>query len=400
MKDTEQIKRCFERNARAVHLRPSIGQLTSSTRVRLRDGLECEVEQGSERLLVGMPASSGGTGKGFDPGMLGRGALGSCLAIGYAQHAALLGVPIDNIEIEVQADFDARGVYGVSQEVPPGYTHVRCMVRVESTAPEADIRRVIEAAEAQSIYMDIFRRSIPPARELKIVGPHGEVVGVDISGAMAERAAQLATARGLGQCRFERMDGESLRFADGSFDVVVCGLGLMYFPDPLASLREMARVARDGGRLAVAVWGARDRCGWASIFPIVDARVESDVCPLFFQPGTGDNLQRTAETAGWRNIRVERLAVSLPYDSDEDALAGAFAGGPVALAYSRFDERTRAAAHAEYLQSIAAFRNGHGYQIPGEFVVLSGCKPPPHAEPVAAHFQSATPSLQPEGTTP
>jgi SAM-dependent methyltransferase len=207
------------------------------------------------------------------------------------------------------------------------------------------------------------------------VGTQGEVVGIDISGSMVERVANLAASRDFSQCRFERMGGESLQFEDRSFDVVLCGLGLMYFPDPLASLRDMARVTRAGGRLSVAVWGARNRCGWASIFPIVDARVESDVCPLFFRLGRADNLCRTAEEAGWTDIRVERLSVSLPYDSDEDAIAGAFAGGPVALAYSRFDERTREKAHGEYLQSISHFRNGNGYEIPGEFVVLAASKP-------------------------
>ena len=46
-----------------------------------------------------------------------------------------------------------------------------------------------------------------------------------------------------------------------------------------------------------------------------------------------------------------------------------FRAGPVALAYARFDERTRQAVHAEYLDSIAAYRVGDGYRLPGEFVV-------------------------------
>jgi hypothetical protein len=48
-----------------------------------------------------------------------------------------------------------------------------------------------------------------------------------------------------------------------------------------------------------------------------------------------------------------------------------FQGGPVALAYSRFDLATRRAVHAEYLRSIAAFAVGDSYRIPGEFVVAA-----------------------------
>jgi hypothetical protein len=53
---------------------------------------------------------------------------------------------------------------------------------------------------------------------------------------------------------------------------------------------------------------------------------------------------------------------------------GLVLGGPaaVAMAYSRFDERTREDAHAEYLASIAPFARGAGFAIPGEFVVALG----------------------------
>ena len=51
-----------------------------------------------------------------------------------------------------------------------------------------------------------------------------------------------------------------------------------------------------------------------------------------------------------------------------------FVGGPVAMAYSRFDEKTKTEAHKEYHESIEPYRVGEGYEIPGEFVVGSGKK--------------------------
>ncbi len=47
----------------------------------------------------------------------------------------------------------------------------------------------------------------------------------------------------------------------------------------------------------------------------------------------------------------------------------AFAGGPVALAYSRFDDQTRDHAHADYLKSIEPYRVNGGYVIPGEYMI-------------------------------
>jgi ubiquinone/menaquinone biosynthesis C-methylase UbiE len=189
---------------------------------------------------------------------------------------------------------------------------------------------------------------------------------------MVDSVAHEAARRGLTHVRAERMDAEALAFPDRSFDAVFCGLGLMYVPDPGVALREMARVLKPGGRASVAVWGARDRCGWAEIFPIVDRQVASEVCPMFFQLGTDDTLEIVMEGAGFRQIDAKRLPTVLHYASEEEACGAAFAGGPVALAYSRFDDKTREQVHAEYLQSLASWRRGAAYDVPGEFVVGLG----------------------------
>ena len=215
------------------------------------------------------------------------------------------------------------------------------------------------------------------SRLAQAVGERGAVVGTDISGEMIEAARRYAAERGLDNASFERCDAEELPFVAATFDAAVCGLGLMYVPDPVEALCEMRRLVRPGGRAAAAVWGARQRCGWAEIFPITDARVASEVCPMFFQLGTKDMLAHALAAAGFTEIRLERLQTTLHYATPDDALGAVFRGGPVALAYSRFDEATKRAVHAEYLDSIAAFRAGDGYQVPGEFVVAAARAPLP-----------------------
>lgn len=164
-----ELREILERNARAVSLRPALGCHTALTTVRLKPGLECEVEEGPWKLTVGVGEKSGGTNAGPSPGVLGRGALGSCLAVGYGMWAARLGVPIDRVEVTVEADYDSRGELGVSDDVPPGYTQVRYRVTVASAAPEADVRRVIDTADKYSPYRDVFARAHDVRRELTIV---------------------------------------------------------------------------------------------------------------------------------------------------------------------------------------------------------------------------------------
>jgi uncharacterized OsmC-like protein len=171
--DNEEIRTILERKVKAVTLRPAVGQNTARTTVRLKPGLECEVTEGPWSLTVAMSEKSGGTGAGPNPGVIGRGALGSCLALGYAMWAARLGVRIDALEVEVEADYDSRGELGVADDVPPGYTQVRYLVTVSSPASEEDVRRVIDTADRYSPYRDVFARAHDVRRQLRISALQG-----------------------------------------------------------------------------------------------------------------------------------------------------------------------------------------------------------------------------------
>lgn len=207
------------------------------------------------------------------------------------------------------------------------------------------------------------------------VGPDGDVLGVDLSDAMVEAATRRAHGRGLTQARFLRMDAEQLDLPDGSVDLILCCLGLMYLPDPLAAIREARRVLRPGGRAVLAVWGERARCGWAPLFGIVDAEVRSEVCPLFFALGQGDTLARCAQAAGLSVIAQRHRLDTLAYPDAESVCAAAFVGGPVALAWSRFDDTVRQRVRARYLEAIAPWQAGAGYRLPAEFLVVAVRRP-------------------------
>lgn len=204
------------------------------------------------------------------------------------------------------------------------------------------------------------------------VGPEGSVLGVDLSAGMIEAARGVERPRS--NAEFLRMDAESLRLPDEAFDAVLCGLGLMYVPNPGRALREMRRVLKPGGRLALCIWGARARCGWSQIFSIVAAEVASDVCPLFFQLGEADELARLCADAGFEILSQQRLAAALVYPNADTACRAALVGGPVALAWSRFDCEARERVCRRYLDAIAPWRRGEGFRVPAEFLILGAEK--------------------------
>lgn len=164
----ERLRVAFERSAKALTLRPSLGRGTGVSRTRIRQGLTCEIEDGPWTLTADMPAQAGGDGTAPTPGVFGRAALGSCLAIGYMLHAAKLGVPIASLDVEIQADYDDGALFGVSTS-PPGYLDVRYTVTVDSSAPESDVHRVLDEGDAHSPYLHVFSRAQPCRRTVSIV---------------------------------------------------------------------------------------------------------------------------------------------------------------------------------------------------------------------------------------
>jgi SAM-dependent methyltransferase len=228
----------------------------------------------------------------------------------------------------------------------------------------ADIKpgeRVIEAACGSGL----VTRTLA-----EIVGPAGYVLATDLSQNMVDLTARNTT--GYGWVATARKSADDLG-EEGSFDAAVCALGLMYVPDPGKAAASMMRAVRPGGRVVATVWGERRNCGWAEIFPIVDARVVSEVCPLFFASGAPGSLRRDFEQAGLRSVEEHRQREVLAFPDERSLLSAMLLGGPVALAVKRFTPETMKEVEDEFLESVKGHRSADGsYGIPGEFVTVVG----------------------------
>ena len=170
MLDTEKIKIAVERSTKAISLKPSLGLGTGISKTRIKNGLTCEVEEGNWKFLADMPESIGGNSQGPTPGVYGRAALGSCLAIGYMMMAAKRNIPVSSLEVEVQADYDDGALLG-TVKVAPGYSEVRYTVTIESTAPEEEVLKMIDDADLCSPYLDVFSRGQNCKRQVHLVAP-------------------------------------------------------------------------------------------------------------------------------------------------------------------------------------------------------------------------------------
>ncbi|MEM7776270.1 MAG: OsmC family protein [Pseudomonadota bacterium] len=156
MSDVETIKNALDRATKTVTLRPERGQRVYRNVATLTSGTQCAIEEAGQNLTLDVGQSLGGDNAGPTPSMVLRSAMSGCVAIGIKQWAARRGVPIDQLEVVLETDVDARGQLGVRSDIAPGFEGVRLSITVSSPASPELIDDVVRTSLQYSPLMDVF----------------------------------------------------------------------------------------------------------------------------------------------------------------------------------------------------------------------------------------------------
>lgn len=169
------------------------------------------------------------------------------------------------------------------------------------------------------------------AREaVKRIAPTGSVVGVDISPDML-RVASEVVGTGDGLVQWQLASAETLPFPDDSFDVALCQQGLQFFPDKQGALREMWRVLRPGGRVALSVWRALEHNPVHNAIGKAASGRLGAATMVAFGLGENETLERLFEDAGFQDVRVGAIEKVIAFPSGEEFVANSVRGATAAL---------------------------------------------------------------------
>jgi uncharacterized OsmC-like protein len=125
------------------------------------DGVRSEIRIGRHTVVVDEPPALGGADEAPNPVENALAGLLSCQVVTYRIWAAKLGVPLDDIAVDVEGDLDVRGFYGLDDAVRPGFGEVRVRVTLSGPADPERYEELAAAVDAHCPVLDLLRNTTP-----------------------------------------------------------------------------------------------------------------------------------------------------------------------------------------------------------------------------------------------
>ena len=209
------------------------------------------------------------------------------------------------------------------------------------------------------------------------VGAAGQVVGLDVNPAMLAFARSVASKSGAASIEWREASAVTLPLPEAGFDIVTCQLGLQFFGDRAAALREINRVLVSGGRLGLMVWRSIEFSpGFAAFADALERHVSPDAAAIMRAPfalHAAGELRALMLAAGFREVTIQPVVGVVRFPSAEQMVHSYVAGSPLAGHVAKVSDDARAALVQQTASALTAFVNPDGLAFPIE-AHLAGAK--------------------------
>jgi ubiquinone/menaquinone biosynthesis C-methylase UbiE len=195
-----------------------------------------------------------------------------------------------------------------------------------------------------------------PAAEA--AGSTGSVVGIDLAQGMVRATSAEVVRRGL-RADVRVMDATQLDFPDASFDRVLCGFAIQFFPDPVRVLGEYRRVLKPGGRIGVSTWR---NPYWAHAEGVLDQLMAAPPSREETRTRDTDELAHALASAGFAQVRVEPDPALFRYADVEEYWQSA-RGTLVRRLLDALDEGKTAQAKALLAERLRPYQREDGFYV-------------------------------------
>jgi len=215
------------------------------------------------------------------------------------------------------------------------------------------------------------------------VGATGTVKCTDVIAEMVAAAETEAQRRGVSNVAFRQCAADSLPFESASFDAVVCRLGAMFFPDPLAALREMLRVTKAGGAISLVVWGKSDLNPFSYLITDVVARHSGAAAPAdpnapgAFRFAESGSLAAVLAEAGALQVRerVLKFQIEAPISPEQFWEMRSETSGTLREKLAKLSPLQADSLAEDAKEAVRDFFQNNQMSIPAQMIIVSARKP-------------------------
>ena len=230
--------------------------------------------------------------------------------------------------------------------------------------------------------LDLASGSGSPALDIaKVVGPSGHVTATDLSSKILAVAEEKAKDQGLSNMSFRELDMENQPFPDETFDVVTCRLGIMYARNVQQALREMRRVLKPGGRVALVAWGPdKDDPRKTTILNVLMKYSKSSTPDPSISLGSSFSeprkLSRALSQAGFKEVYEETRKIPFPFPGTPEQAWEVVQDGAILFRnmINGLTPENRKLAGAEISEAWNKYYDGHHTTFTSPVVLASGMR--------------------------
>jgi ubiquinone/menaquinone biosynthesis C-methylase UbiE len=213
------------------------------------------------------------------------------------------------------------------------------------------------------------------------VGSAGSVMCTDAVAEMVAAAESEAARRGVKNIQFQQCQADFLPFENNSFDAAVSRLGVMFFPDPVAALREMLRVTKLQGTLSFAVWHESNANPFAYIVTeVISRHIETQPAdpdaPGAFRFAEPGKLVRVLADAGAVHVRERLLKfqIEAPISREEFWEMRSGTSGTLREKLDALSSDLRLTIANDVKEAVAEFFPNEQMSFPAQMLIVSGGK--------------------------
>ncbi len=155
------IKKAVTQIIETVTAEPKNGQFKYKVKTQWEGDVLCTANiRNFPALTIDEPAAFGGGDTGPSPVEIVLAALGTCQEIMYSALASVMDIPLEECKVTLTGDLDVRGLLGMGEGVPPGFTEISYETRIKSSADKNQLKALVTAVENQCPVLDMLLRDV------------------------------------------------------------------------------------------------------------------------------------------------------------------------------------------------------------------------------------------------